>query len=157
MAGSYKLVVEVETAAEMAAAVWGIAPACDLAVLAAAVADFRPAGVEALKIKRQHGTPEIALEPTPDVLAGVVEMEEGPLVVGFAAETGPLDDAAVKAQQKGVDLLVANDVTKEGSGFGSDTNEVTLIDGTGAVTRLPFMTKTDVADALWSAALDLRT
>jgi phosphopantothenoylcysteine decarboxylase/phosphopantothenate--cysteine ligase len=124
--------------------------------MAAAVADFRPSAVEGSKIKRENGTPEITLEPTPDILAGIVAMDDRPLVVGFAAETGSLDDAVAKTLRKGVDLLVANDVAKMGSGFGSDTNEVTLIDGSGEQTPLALMSKTDVAEAIWSAALDLR-
>jgi len=149
-------VVEVESAKEMADAVWGLAPKCDIAVMAAAVADFRPTNIQDSKLKRESGAPDIAFEATPDVLAGVVAIKDGPFVVGFAAETGSLDDALAKAERKGVDLLVANDVAKPGSGFGSDTNEVTLIGPTGDMTPLALMSKSDAADAIWSAALDLR-
>jgi phosphopantothenoylcysteine decarboxylase/phosphopantothenate--cysteine ligase len=149
-------VVEVESAKEMADAVWEIAPKCDIAVMAAAVADFRPTNIQDSKLKRESGAPDIAFEATPDVLAGVVAMKDGPFVVGFAAETGSLDDALAKAERKGVDLLVANDVAKPGSGFGSDTNEVTLIGPAGDMTPLALMSKSDAADAIWSAALDLR-
>jgi phosphopantothenoylcysteine decarboxylase/phosphopantothenate--cysteine ligase len=148
--------IDVESAAEMADAAWEIASSCDIAVMAAAVADFRPVTVEGSKLKREQGTPDLTLEPTPDVLAGIVAMDHRPLVVGFAAETGSLDDAVAKTRRKGVDLLVANDVAKVGSGFGSDTNEVTLIDSSGEQTPLALMSKTDVAEAIWSAALDLR-
>ncbi|MGI9585885.1 MAG: bifunctional phosphopantothenoylcysteine decarboxylase/phosphopantothenate--cysteine ligase CoaBC [Acidimicrobiia bacterium] len=148
--------IEVESAREMADAVWGLASKCDIAVMAAAVADFRPSSVHDSKLKRDSGTPDISLERTPDVLAGVVAMDDRPFVVGFAAETGSLDDAVAKATRKGVDLLVANDVAKPGSGFGSDTNEITLIDPAGNMTALALMRKTEAAEAIWSAVLDLR-
>ncbi|MGH8875299.1 MAG: phosphopantothenoylcysteine decarboxylase, partial [Acidimicrobiia bacterium] len=110
-------VVRVESAAEMEAAVEKLAEV-DVAVLAAAVADFRPASPTSGKLSRSDGPPQMLLEPTPDILAGVVSRHPPPFVVGFAAETGSLDRAVSKARDKGVDVLVANDVTREGSGFG---------------------------------------
>ncbi|NIR34702.1 MAG: phosphopantothenoylcysteine decarboxylase, partial [Actinobacteria bacterium] len=73
------------------------------------------------KLHRTDGPPELRLEPTPDVLAGVAARDPRPFLVGFAAETGSIDRAVDKARRKGVDLLVANDVTGDGAGFGVDT------------------------------------
>jgi phosphopantothenoylcysteine decarboxylase / phosphopantothenate---cysteine ligase len=148
--------IEVETADEMAEAAWAIAPQCDIAVMAAAVADFKPSKPADNKIKRADGIPAIELIPTPDVLRGVHESDPRPFLVGFAAETGSIDDAHSKAVRKGVDLLVANDVSKDGSGFGSETNEVTLIRSDGTTRGLPLMSKDDVAAALWDEVAALR-
>jgi phosphopantothenoylcysteine decarboxylase/phosphopantothenate--cysteine ligase len=148
--------VPVESAAEMADAVWSRADSVDVVVMAAAVADFRPDGRAATKLRRADGPPEIALEPTPDVLAGVAEMTERPFLVGFAAETGSLDEAVAKVRRKGVDLLVANDVSKAGSGFGSDTNEVTLVLPDGTLEAWNLAPKSDVADRLWSTIAAMR-
>jgi phosphopantothenoylcysteine decarboxylase/phosphopantothenate--cysteine ligase len=150
-------VVSVETAAEMAEAVWKHAGAVDVAVLAAAVADFRPVTRKASKLKRADGLPDIDLEATPDILAGVVGMEPRPFVVGFAAESGSLDDAVAKAERRGVDLLVGNDVAKEGSGFGTDTNEVLIVTPDGEREAWPLLTKAEVADRLWDRIVDARS
>jgi phosphopantothenoylcysteine decarboxylase/phosphopantothenate--cysteine ligase len=150
-------VVPVETAAEMAEAVWSRLAGCQVAILAAAVADFRPSEPKDSKLRRSDGPPRIDLEPTPDILKGVVESGSVSFVVGFAAESGSLEAAPAKAADKGVDLLVANDISKHGSGFGSDTNEVTLIDRDGSSTALPLMTKARVASAILDAVLERTT
>ena len=85
------------------------------------------------------------MEPNPDILASVVAREDKPIVVGFAAETGSIERAIEKAQRKDVDLLVYNDVTEPGSGFGTDTNRVTFIDRGGSITPLPLTSKAEVA------------
>lgn len=144
-------IVTVETADEMASAVWGAAGDSDVAVLAAAVADFKPATPASSKLRRTAGPPEVTLVPTPDILAGVVASDPRPFVVGFAAETGPADGAVEKATSKGVDLLVANDVTQPDAGFGTDTNRVTLITASGDLDEWPVMTKRQVAARLWDA------
>ncbi len=150
-------VVPVESAEDMARQVWARASTLDAAVLAAAVADFRPAGVADTKLARSDGPPRIVLEPTPNVLAGLVErVEPGTTVVGFAAETGGVDRAVRKATTYGVDFVVANDVTSPGSGFGTDTNQVTIISAEGERTPLAMMTKRDVAGAVWSRVTELR-
>ena len=150
-------VVQVESAEEMAQQVWARASTLDVAVLAAAVADFRPAGVADTKLARSDGPPRIVLEPTPNVLAGLVErVEPGTTVVGFAAETGSVDRAVRKATTYGVDFVVANDVTSPGSGFGTDTNQVTIISAEGERTPFEMMTKRDVAGAIWSRVTELR-
>ncbi len=149
-------VVSVETAAEMADAVWSRAASMDVAVLAAAVADFRPADRYDAKLRRTDGAPVVDLEPTPDILAGVAAMEARPFLVGFAAETGSLDEAVAKAQRKGVDLLVGNDVSKPGSGFGTETNEVLVVTADGTSEPWQLMTKRDVADGLWDRIVQMR-
>ncbi len=141
-------VVEVETAEEMGQSVVKLAQEVDVVVMAAAVADFRPAVIEETKLRRTDGIPEIRLEATPDILASLVALEKRPYLVGFAAETGSYDTAIQKAISKGVDLTVANDVAAEGSGFGSDTNQVALIDSQGTIERWPLLTKVEVARRL---------
>ena len=148
--------IPVESAAEMAEAAWSAAPTCSIAVMAAAVADFRPARPVGEKMRRAEGIPKIELEPTPDILAGVRTSSPRPYLVGFAAEVGSLDAAAAKATQKGVDLLIANDVAVEGSGFGSDANQVAIVTPGGEMTHLPLMPKTDVAAAIWDTVVDAR-
>lgn len=150
-------IVPVESAGDMAEAVWARAGDLDAAVLAAAVADFRPVRSAERKLDREAGPPSIALEPTPNVLAGLVERAgEGTTVVGFAAEVGGFERAVRKAASYGVDLLVANDVASPGSGFGSDTNAVRFITPAGEVETLPVMSKRSVATAIWSRVAALR-
>jgi phosphopantothenoylcysteine decarboxylase/phosphopantothenate--cysteine ligase len=145
-------VVAVETAQEMLDAVAGIET--DVAVMAAAVADFRPVDPSPSKLARSEGLDSIALEPNPDILASVVARDPRPFVVGFAAETGDVHRAQEKARTKKVDLLVYNDVTEPGSGFGTDTNRVVIIDGSGEVDPWPVMSKTEVATRLVDRILD---
>ena len=142
-------IVSVETAQEMAEAVWSRAEESDVAVLAAAVADFRPKNPGSDKLRRSDGMPGIELEPTPDILAGVAAMARRPYLVGFAAETGSLDGALRKATTKGIDLLVGNDVSKVGSGFATDTNEVTVYTPDGSADTWPLLSKREVASRLW--------
>ncbi|GMQ97506.1 MAG: bifunctional phosphopantothenoylcysteine decarboxylase/phosphopantothenate--cysteine ligase CoaBC [Acidimicrobiia bacterium] len=148
--------VAVETASEMADAAWSRAADCDIAVMAAAVADFRPTDAAAEKLRRSAGSPDITFEATPDVLGGIADLANRPTLVGFAAEVGSLDAATEKARTKGVDLLVANDVTIEGSGFGSDENAVALIYPDGTTAEHPLLPKSQVANLIWDAVLDLR-
>jgi phosphopantothenoylcysteine decarboxylase / phosphopantothenate---cysteine ligase len=134
----------------------------DALVMAAAVADFRPATTSDTKIERGTGM-SLDLEPTPDILGQIARIARGtdrdgettyeamqprPFLVGFAAETGSLDRAADKLQRKGVDLLIANDVAEPGSGFGTDTNRVSILDAAGGRDDLPLLSKREVADRL---------
>ncbi len=131
------------TAADMAAAVQRIAKDCDALVMAAAVADYRPASIASQKIKK--GTDlTLQLTSTTDILSSIAGL---PLIkVGFAAETEQLLSAARdKLRRKQLDLIVANDVTAEGSGFGSNTNQVTILGRDGSMEELPLLTKTEVA------------
>jgi phosphopantothenoylcysteine decarboxylase / phosphopantothenate---cysteine ligase len=145
-------VVPVETAQEMLDAVSGIET--DVAIMAAAVADFRPADPSEGKLSRSEGLDSIALEANPDILASVVARQPRPYVVGFAAETGDLDRAIEKARVKQVDLLVYNDVSEPESGFGTDTNRVVVIDGEGSTDAWPMMAKDDVAARLIDRIMD---
>ena len=145
-------VVRVESAQEMADAASGVD--ADVAVMAAAVADFRPAGASAEKLARTDGPPEVHLEKTPDVLAAVADRSPKPFVVGFAAETGTseqswLQRATDKAARKKVDLLVANNVTEPGAGFGVDTNHVAVVFPDGRVDDWEMAPKTEIARRLW--------
>ena len=147
-------VVRVETTAEMKDAVLDLVDASDALVMAAAVADFRPRRAATTKLSRGEGL-TIELEPTEDILAGAAATVRAsgarsprPILVGFAAETGSLDRAAAKLQRKGVDLLVANDVSEAGSGFGTDTNRVTILAANGPAQELPLLPKAAVADLL---------
>ncbi|MCH8898969.1 MAG: bifunctional phosphopantothenoylcysteine decarboxylase/phosphopantothenate--cysteine ligase CoaBC [Acidobacteria bacterium] len=141
-------VIAVETAREMADAVWKAAEDADIALMAAAVADFAPEHPEATKLRRAAGPPQVVLGPTPDILGGLAAMEKRPFLVGFAAETGSIEAAIDKAREKGVDLLVANDVTALGSEFGSDTNEVVIVLPDGSTEPWELMTKSEVAERL---------
>ncbi len=145
----------------------------DALVMVAAVSDFTPARSADRKLARGDGL-TLELEPTPDLLAEVARIARGldssgtatrqateprPVLVGFAAETGSLAKAADKLRRKGVDLLVANDVSETGSGFGTDTNRVVILDTDGGETALPLLSKRAVADRLLdrvAAALDAR-
>jgi phosphopantothenoylcysteine decarboxylase/phosphopantothenate--cysteine ligase len=126
-------------------------PGFDVLVMAAAVADFRPRSPLATKLERT-GPLTVELEPTPDLLAGLAAraaaLRPRPILVGFAAETGTLERAAAKVAGKGVDLIVANDVSDPQSGFGSETNRVTLFAADGTAEPWPLLSKVDVAHRL---------
>ncbi len=171
-------VVRVETTGELRGALLrtlfgsGERPT-DALVMAAAVSDFEPTNPSDLKLRRADGL-RLELAATPDLLAEIGRIVRGldasgernrepvepaPVLVGFAAETGALSRAAEKLVSKGVDLLVANDVSEAGSGFGTETNRVTILDAAGAREELPLLTKREVADRILdrvAAALDAR-
>jgi phosphopantothenoylcysteine decarboxylase/phosphopantothenate--cysteine ligase len=147
-------IVRVETSAEMRDAVLDLVVDCDALIMAAAVSDFRPRRAATTKLTRGEGL-TLELEPTEDILAGASATvraagarEPRPLLVGFAAETGSLERAADKLHRKGLDMLVANDVAEPGSGFGTDTNRVTLLSADGTEEALPLMAKRAVADLI---------
>ena len=150
-------VVAVETAAEMAEAVGALAVGADVVIMAAAVADFRPVNVAKDKIKKDAGPPEILLEPTVDILAGLGRSRvHGQVLVGFAAETSDLrQNAAAKLVAKGIDLMVANDVSAPGVGFDHGTNAVVILDADGGAREVPLADKREVARAVLDAALAL--
>jgi phosphopantothenoylcysteine decarboxylase/phosphopantothenate--cysteine ligase len=145
----------------------------DVLVMAAAVADFRPVAPAERKLERASRL-AIELESTPDLLAEIGRIAHGldsdgaptrmplrpaPILVGFAAETGSLDRADDKLRRKGLDLLVANDVSEPGSGFGTDTNRVTILAADGSRDELPLLSKREVAERLLdrlAPALDAR-
>ncbi|HEX3264529.1 MAG TPA: bifunctional phosphopantothenoylcysteine decarboxylase/phosphopantothenate synthase [Candidatus Limnocylindrales bacterium] len=138
----------------------------DALIMAAAVADFTPTAPSDRKLPRREGL-TLALSPTPDLLAEAAAASRDaaagrgarPVLVGFAAETGSLDRATEKLRAKGVDLLVANDVSEPGSGFGTETNRVTILDRDDGADELPMLGKREVADRILDrvvAALDAR-
>jgi phosphopantothenoylcysteine decarboxylase / phosphopantothenate---cysteine ligase len=145
--------VDVQTAAEMLAAVKEALPGAAALVMAAAVADFRPAAPAENKIKKEVGVPEIRLEETPDILAEVAEIKARHgwpgLTVGFAAESQQLlENAASKLRRKRLDLIVANDISAADAGFAVDNNRVVLLWPDGHSLALPLMSKTGVAEAV---------
>ncbi len=141
--------VRVNTAAEMLDAVRIRVEWCRALVMVAAVADWRPLRVEKGKIKKQDAPMVLHLEPTPDILLSVMPLKGARLFVGFAAETGSPDaEAARKLVSKGLDLIVANDVSEAGSGFDVDTNRVTFIAADRASEVLPLMTKDQVGERI---------
>lgn len=139
--------IRVESAQEMAEAVDKLD--VDIAIMAAAVADFRPKDPRGSKLSRSEGPPDIALEPTPDILSAVLSRSKRPFVVGFSAETSNVSRAVEKALRKGSDLTVANDVDEPGAGFGVDTNRVSIISVDGDVEEWPLLSKDEVAARLW--------
>jgi len=154
-------VVRAETGAELRDAVRAAAKDADVVVMAAAVADYRPRTSADAKIKKHRdGAPTVLeLVETVDILAELAadRLRPGQVVVGFAAETGDvtgsvLDHGRAKALRKGADLLVVNAVGG-GRGFGSDANDVTILDGTGAVVAEASGSKDEVADAVWDAVV----
>jgi phosphopantothenoylcysteine decarboxylase/phosphopantothenate--cysteine ligase len=179
-------VIDVETAADMEAAVRAQEETADVVVMAAAVADFTPKGTADYKLKKADGVPEVVLEPTPDILAGLAARrrlragtqnrlragtqhrlragtrpEPGQLLVGFAAETvkpgGSLRDyARAKLIQKGADLIVANDVSAPGVGFSHDTNAAIIVGTGGFEANVPLSTKNAVAEAVVDAIIAVR-
>ncbi len=135
--------VRVETAEQMKQAVLNATSQADALIMAAAVADYRPASVAPSKVKKSSNQWALDLEKTDDILAQATN----PLVrIGFAAESNDLlQNARAKVTEKNLDLIVANDVTAEGSGFGADTNKVLLIHPNNQVDDLPLMSKPEVA------------
>ncbi len=150
-------VVRVGTAEEMRAAVIAHADDADVVVMAAAVADFRPKAAADTKLKKEQGPPELILEATPDILAELGERRRpGQILVGFAAETRDVEAAGRdKLARKHLDLLVANLVGVEGTGFGADTNEAAILSAHGADRPMRRWTKSDLAAALCDAIVEL--
>ena len=147
------VVVQVQTASQMKEAVAKAAARADVLIMAAAVADYQPKDTAKNKIKKE--TPDLTLElvRTPDILA---EVKGDFIRVGFAAESENLvANAKQKLQKKQLDLIIANDITSTGSGFGADTNQVTLIDRKGKVENLPLLTKREVADRILDKVVKL--
>ncbi|CAN5644001.1 bifunctional phosphopantothenoylcysteine decarboxylase/phosphopantothenate--cysteine ligase CoaBC [soil metagenome] len=140
----------VDTADQMLAAVTEVAPGADVVVMAAAVADFKPVSVAPDKLKKAAGIPEVRLEPTVDILAGLgAAKAPGQTLVGFAAETTDLaGNAQKKLVAKNVDLLVANDVSAPSVGFEHDTNAVVIFRADGSFLEVPLASKAEVADAV---------
>jgi phosphopantothenoylcysteine decarboxylase/phosphopantothenate--cysteine ligase len=142
-------VIRVETAQQMRDAVMAEVAGVDAVIKAAAVADFRPVERAERKIKKESGIPQLELEPTPDVLRELGEMGEHPVLVGFAAETNDLEAAGRrKLAEKHLDLIVVNEVGREGTGFGSDTNDAMIVSASGDDVALRTWTKPELAGAI---------
>lgn len=139
-------VTKVNTAQDMRQAVENLASRADALIMAAAVADYRPKSPAGQKIKKGDAGLTLELESTPDILGTV----KGEFVkVGFAAESSNVVENAIeKVKQKGLHFIVANDITARDSGFGVDTNQVTIIDREGGVDNLPLLTKHEVAERI---------
>ena len=149
-------VVRVETAEQMRHAVMANLGRASIAIATAAVADFRPKQAAGDKIKRK-GSITMELEPTTDILAEMAKAAQKPLLVGFAAETSNvLANAKDKLQRKQLDLMVANDVSKEGVGFDSDRNAVTILAGDGQVAEVKETTKWEVAHRVLDEVVALK-
>ena len=149
--------IDVRTADEMHRAVVARFTNASIAILAAAVADYRPVEPRAEKIKKGSAPLAISLEPTTDILAEVAKNKGSRIVVGFAAETDHVaENARKKLASKNADLIVANDVTAEGAGFDRDTNVVTLFSRDGRDLALPKMPKSEVAQRILDEVLRLR-
>ncbi len=142
--------VRVETAEQMHRAVLDLVEHVNALVMVAAVADFRPIDVADQKLKKSGGVPNVTLEPTKDILIAVDAVRRpDQMIVGFAAETSSLrDNAAGKLARKGVDVIVANDVSAPQVGFGHDTNEVIILTAEGAEQHVPLSDKSVVARAV---------
>ena len=141
--------IPVLTAADMLAAVRAHLRWCDVLIMAAAVADWRPVRVSPVKLKKAACPRRLLLEPTPDILQTIRPLKGQRLFVGFAAETGdPAAEGWRKLRAKGLDLLAANDVSRPDAGFEVDTNEVLLLDAAGGTTHLPLASKRRIAGAI---------
>src|SRR6185436_17169824 len=140
----------VESTGDMAAAVERLLPDSDVLVMSAAPADFRPAEIVEAEIKKENAPGSIALSPTADILSTTKHARRsGAVVVGFALETNDaIENGRKKLASKDLDLIVVNDATEHGAGFGVDTNRVTLLSRDGTEERLALMPKIEVADAI---------
>lgn len=147
--------IDVESAQEMFEAVMSDLN-FDIIIMTAAVADYRPKDVSSQKIKKVEGDLALELTRNPDILYEVGKVKDKQVLIGFAAETEKvLEHAEAKLRKKNLDMIVANDVTVKGAGFGSDTNVVTFITADGEQTAYEQMGKADVAKAILKKAVSL--
>jgi len=141
--------VRVETAEQMREAVLGGFERAEAVVMAAAVADFRPESAAEGKLKKESGPPEVRLVPTPDILREIAPRKGGRVLVGFAAETTDLERSGrAKLESKGLDLVVVNEVGREGTGFGSSTNHAAILSRTREDEPLRSWGKRELAAAI---------
>jgi phosphopantothenoylcysteine decarboxylase / phosphopantothenate---cysteine ligase len=155
-AGSVE-VVSVDTAFEMEGAVLARAGGADVVVMAAAVADQRPASPSSRKTKKHEAQPSLDLEPTHDFLVELASAKPpGQVVVGFAAETDAVEaNAAQKLKNKKLDLIVANDVSSPGAGFDHETNHVVILGSDGSRSEVPMASKREVAASIFDRVREL--
>jgi phosphopantothenoylcysteine decarboxylase/phosphopantothenate--cysteine ligase len=152
--------IQVTSATEMQSAVLNACMQTDVLLMAAAVADFKPTQAAGQKIKKAFGIPVLELEPTPDILLALskqrLQSNHPRVVVGFAAETQDLlANAEAKLKSKHLDLIVANDVNRPGSGFSVDTNQVTLLFASGQTMPLPLLPKSEVGEKIIAEVVKL--
>jgi phosphopantothenoylcysteine decarboxylase/phosphopantothenate--cysteine ligase len=158
--------VAVRSAEEMARAVADRVGEAGVVVMAAAVADYRSASVSPTKLKKTAGPPDplgavgpasLELVRTTDILRSLGQAKGERTLVGFAAETEHvIENARKKLREKNLDLIVANDVSREGAGFGTETNAAVLLDRDGGEVAVPLGTKRALADAIWDRVIALR-
>lgn len=150
---------DVTTAAEMKDATLEACQGADSLLMAAAVADFRPSKTTDHKIKRREGIPKVVLEPTDDILEMVARRSSDArpsVIVGFAAESQDLvDNARKKMEEKGLSLIVANDITSTDAGFEVETNRATILDPSGKVEELPLMVKSALAERILDLVVEM--
>lgn len=147
----------VETAEEMRTAVLKFFPEATILAMAAAVADWRPTSILPRKVKKSGRPLTVDLIPNPDILQEVSRVRTHQIIVGFSAETEELhENARRKLKQKGLDLIVANDITQPGAGFETDTNIVSLLDAWGGVDDLPKLSKEEVATRIWDRIIEIK-
>jgi phosphopantothenoylcysteine decarboxylase/phosphopantothenate--cysteine ligase len=150
--------IAVTTAADMHEAILKEYGQCTAVIMAAAVSDYHAASVAEKKMKRGIGPIELRLEPNPDILKELGQNKEGKWLIGFAAETDDLTaNAHKKLREKNLDIVVANNVAEQGSGFDGDTNIATIVDRTGAARALPMMSKDELADQIYDHFLALKS
>jgi phosphopantothenoylcysteine decarboxylase/phosphopantothenate--cysteine ligase len=150
-------VVPVRSAEEMQRAVAERVGPATVVIAAAAVSDYRPARASTSKLKKGKGPLTLDLVRTPDILEGLGRAKAGRILVGFAAETGDiLENARKKLEAKNLDLVVANDVTRPGAGFGGDTNAVVLVRRDGSRADVPLASKREVAERILDEVRALR-
>ncbi|NTV15049.1 MAG: bifunctional phosphopantothenoylcysteine decarboxylase/phosphopantothenate--cysteine ligase CoaBC [Desulfobulbaceae bacterium] len=152
--------IRVNTASEMALAVYSRAEECAAVIKAAAVSDFRPANFSPEKVKKSGTAPQLELAANPDILKTLGERKgrqaKLPILVGFAAESNAcLDEGWRKLADKNLDLLAFNDITATGAGFATETNLITILDRDGSQEKLPLLAKEEVADLIWSRVVKL--
>ena len=151
-----RTIVRVETAAQMYQAVIEAFPNHDAVIQSAAVADYRPKHYSDTKIKKADGDLYIELERTNDIAYEIGKIKGDKILVGFAAETDNVTEHAVqKIKKKNFDFIVANDVTKAGAGFNTDTNIITIIDAQGTAHEYPQLLKTEAADIILDTVAEL--
>jgi phosphopantothenoylcysteine decarboxylase/phosphopantothenate--cysteine ligase len=151
-------IIRAVSAEEMRTAVMKEVAAATVFISAAAVSDYRPSSKATSKIKKSEAGLTLALEPTPDILAEVAEMKsDGLLVIGFAAETDDaLNNGKAKLERKRLDAIVVNDITREGAGFDTETNIITIVTRTGPPVELSLMSKLDAAHRILDEIANLR-
>jgi phosphopantothenoylcysteine decarboxylase/phosphopantothenate--cysteine ligase len=149
--------IPVTTAREMRDAVMARLEEATVVIKAAAVSDYRPEVRQATKIKKKEGPLTVRLERNPDIISEIGRAKGSRVVVGFSMESDHLiENARAKLKAKGMDLIVANDLTEPGAGFGTDTNIIRIIDRKGAVEAFPLMDKREVAGAILDRVKKIR-